>query len=77
MTDPALRRDALDRITKAANSRSAAVVALQQLQTDLFDQTVELQTVLDENLLWLPSAEPVWLDWPAKVVRGTVELVQL
>ena len=71
-----LRRDALDRITKAANARSASVIALQQLQTDLLDQTVELQTVLDENLLWLPSAEPVWLDWPAKVVRGTLELVQ-
>ena len=71
-----LRRDALDRITKAANARSTSVVALQQLQTDLLDQTVELQTVLDENLLWLPSAEPVWLDWPAKVVRGTLELAQ-
>ena len=69
-----LRRDTLDQIAKAANARRQAAAALQLLQTDLLEQSTQLQATLDENLLWLPSAEPVWLDWPAKVVRGTLDL---
>ena len=68
------RRAFLRQISANATGRINAVAELQTAQNDLSGQTEELRTVLDENLLWVPSVPAVDLTWPEKVVRGAVEL---
>jgi len=49
------RRDLLRQIATLSNSRVLAVEQLQKAQTELLEQTISLQTLLDENLLWVRS----------------------
>lgn len=68
------RRAFLRQIASNATARINAVAELQTAQNELSQQTQELRTVLDENLLWVPSVPAINLYWPTKVVRGAVEL---
>jgi len=68
------RRAFLRQIASNATGRINAVAELQTAQNELTDRTEELRTVLDENLLWVPSVPAINLDWPQKVVLGAVEL---
>ncbi|MGJ8560224.1 MAG: mechanosensitive ion channel domain-containing protein [Litorimonas sp.] len=68
------RRAFLRQIASNATGRINAVAELQTAQNELTDRTQELRTVLDENLLWVPSVPAVNFDWPQKVVLGAVEL---
>lgn len=68
------RRTFLRQIASNATGRINAVAELQTAQNELTDRTEELRTVLDENLLWVPSVPAISFDWPQKVVLGAVEL---
>jgi potassium efflux system protein len=68
------RRAFLRQIASNATGRINAVAELQTAQNELTDRTEELRTVLDENLLWVPSVPAIDLNWPQKVVLGAVEL---
>jgi len=68
------RRAFLRQIASNATGRINAVAELQTAQNELTDRTEELRTVLDENLLWVPSVPAISFDWPQKVVLGAVEL---
>ena len=73
----ALRREVLSDTVEAASRRSEDAERLLSLQTDLLDQSEDLSTTLDQNLLWLPSAEPIYQTaWPGKLWRGTLKLAQ-
>ncbi|MEM9599578.1 MAG: mechanosensitive ion channel domain-containing protein, partial [Pseudomonadota bacterium] len=69
------RRDFLRQISANATSRINEVAELQSAQNELAAQSDELRTVLDENLLWVPSVPAIDLGWPTKVVLGSVELL--
>lgn len=69
------RRDFLRQISVNATSRINEVAELQTAQNELASEADALRTVLDENLLWVPSVPAIDLGWPAKVVLGAVELV--
>ncbi|WP_298915840.1 mechanosensitive ion channel domain-containing protein [uncultured Algimonas sp.] len=68
------RRAFLRQISANATGRINAVAELQTAQNELAKRAQELRTVLDENLLWVPSVPAIGLDWPGKVVRGATEL---
>ncbi|MGB6230220.1 MAG: mechanosensitive ion channel domain-containing protein, partial [Litorimonas sp.] len=68
------RRAFLRQIANNATARINAVAELQTAQNELLERSNELRTVLDENLLWVPSVPAVDAGWPVKVVRGAAEL---
>jgi potassium efflux system protein len=68
------RRAFLRQIASNATGRINAVAELQTAQNELSGRTEELRTVLDENLLWVPSVPAINAGWPQKVVLGAVEL---
>lgn len=68
------RRDLLGQINTTATSRVSDLADLQTAQVDLLDRTEELQTLLDENLLWVRSLPALNASFPQKVILGTAEL---
>jgi potassium efflux system protein len=66
------RRDLLRQIATLSNTRVLAVEQLQKAQTELLEQTVSLQTLLDENLLWVRSVPAIDFSFPQKVGLGIV-----
>lgn len=68
------RRGFLRQITSTATGQINTVAELQTAQNELQNRTEELRTVLDENLLWVPSVPAIGTDWPERVIRGAVEL---
>lgn len=68
------RRAFLRQIASNATGRINAVVELQSAQNELTNQTEDLRTVLDENLLWVPSVSAINFGWPQKVALGAGEL---
>ena len=72
-----VRRDILSSIDAAATDRRGDAAKLLATQTELLETSEDLQTMLDQNLLWLPSAEPVLqASWIGKIGRGTIKLLQ-
>ncbi|MEP3654492.1 MAG: mechanosensitive ion channel domain-containing protein [Litorimonas sp.] len=53
------RRDLLRQISSLSNSRVTAVSDLRTAQISLLEQTESLQTLLDENLLWVRSVPAI------------------
>jgi len=71
-----VRREILAAIDAAATDRRGDAAKLLTTQTSLLETSEELQTMLDQNLLWLPSAEPIFQTaWLGKVARGTLKLL--
>lgn len=66
------RRDLLRQIATLSNTRVLAVEQLQKAQTELLEQTISLQTLLDENLLWVRSAPAIDFSFPQKVGLGII-----
>jgi potassium efflux system protein len=64
-------------LTRIATESTARVTDLNQLdivQKELLKATVNLQNLLDEKLLWIPSVPAIGLDWAPKIVSGFLEL---
>ncbi len=68
------RRDLLRQIVTLSNTRVLAVEQLQEAQNSLLEKTVDLQTLLDENLLWVRSVPAIDLSFPQKVASGAFRL---
>ena len=69
------RRDLLRQISSLSNTRVVAVSDLRTAQLSLLEQTERLQTLLDENLLWVRSVPAIDFSFPKKVALGTVRLL--
>ena len=67
------RRDLLRQISTASNSRITSVAELRTAQISLLGQTESLQTLLDENLLWVRSVPALDFSFPQKVAVGTLK----
>ena len=68
------RRDLLRQISTLSISRVASVSDLREAQIDLLEQTERLQTLLDENLLWVRSVPAIDRSFPKKIGLGTLKL---
>lgn len=68
------RRQLLQQISTQANSRRTEIQKLLLAQTSLLEQTESLQTLLDENLLWVRSVPAVDFSFPQKVGLGAFSL---
>jgi potassium efflux system protein len=71
------RRSLLRRIETAATARITDLADLESAQEELLAQTEELQTLLDENLLWVRSVPAIDVTFPKKVALGALELVSV
>ncbi len=69
------RRNLLQQITAQASGQSTEVRELLTAQKSLFEQTESLQTLLDENLLWVRSVPAIGSEFPQKVGRGVLKLL--
>ena len=64
-------------LMRIATEGTARVNDLRQLETarrDYLQATQELQTLLDEKLLWIPSVPAIGFDWAPKIFNGALEL---
>lgn len=68
------QRSLLLRISTEGTDRVTDIRQLQTAQESLLKTTEELQTLLNEKLLWIPSVPAIGVDWAPKIVRGTLEL---
>ena len=68
------RRDLLRQISALSNTRVASVSDLRTAQIALLEKTERLQTLLDENLLWVRSVPAVNFSFPKKVALGALTL---
>ena len=69
------RRDMLLNISTMASTRITEIVELQAVQEDLLAKTKAMKTLLDEQLLWIPSVPAISFDWPKKFFLGGLSLV--
>ena len=68
------RRDLLRQITTLSNTRINSVSELQAALDSLLVKTESLQTLLDENLIWVRSVPAVGTSFPQKVALGAISL---
>ena len=66
------RRDLLRQIATQSSSRVLSLLELEEAQEELLTQTESLQTLLDENLLWVRSVPAIDLSFPQKVGVGAL-----
>ena len=71
------QRSLLLRISTEGTDRVTDIRQLQTAQETLLKTTQELQSLLDEKLLWIPSVPAIGVDWAPKIVRGAMELFSL
>lgn len=67
------RRELLRQISTLSNTRINSVSELQTAQKSLLRETESLQTLLDENLLWVRSVPPIDFSFPQKVGLGALK----
>jgi potassium efflux system protein len=68
------QRTLLQRLVTEGTSRESDILKLQDAQRELLKTTQTFQTLLDEQLLWIPSVPAIGLDWAPKIVEGFKEL---
>lgn len=71
------RRDLLNEISTAASDHYDALTTLKSVQQNLLQRTEQINALLDQNLLWLPSTAVIGLSWPGDVLRGALETFSL
>lgn len=67
------RRDLLQQIISQATAQFNDLSELEAAQNDLLGKTQRLQTLLDENLVWVRSVPAVDSNFPRKVTLGALE----
>ena len=65
------RRAILSDVENAARARLEDLTQLKTTLDALLVTSKEMTTLLETNLLWLPSIAAIDLSWPQKVIRGT------
>jgi len=68
------QRTLLSRIATESTARVNDLTQLETVQNELLTATENLQNLLDERLLWIPSVPAIGLDWAPKIVAGFMEL---
>ena len=68
------RRDALQDLNLIQGKQVEALAELNQLETELRERTLQLRLMLDQRLLWLPSALPVNHDWGRQIADGLAKI---
>ncbi len=71
------RRDLLQQLVSQATARINAVTELEAVQLDLLTKSESMQTLLDENLLWVRSVPAIDTMLPKKTFDGMVELFSI
>ncbi|NNE56889.1 MAG: mechanosensitive ion channel [Hellea sp.] len=71
------RRELLRTMANSAREELAEIKDLETEQQKLLEQTTRLASILNKNILWLPSVQAINLDWPAKVTRGVLDVMSL
>ena len=71
------RRTYLNRILSMATTLNTEIFDFQSQQKVLLEDTQTLRALLDEKLLWVPSAPAINFAWPSKVVKGAIEIFSL
>ena len=69
------RRTALREVRDAQAQLIESLSETNALEAELLNRSSQLRMLLDERLLWLPSAHPIGAAWWKQVVRGTAWLV--
>ncbi len=64
------RREALQDLSLTQGRQIEALDELNQLETELRERSALLRLMLDQRLLWLPSASPISSDWGNQIVAG-------
>ena len=64
------RRDALSDLRAIQGRQIEALDELNQLEAELQQRSIQLRSMLDQRLLWLPSSPRLGLNWPGQVVAG-------
>ncbi|MBL0164809.1 MAG: hypothetical protein IPP82_14465 [Xanthomonadales bacterium] len=64
------RRSALQDLNLIQGRQVEALDELNQLETELRERSAQLRLMLDQRLLWLPSAAPINSDWGKQIVAG-------
>jgi potassium efflux system protein len=67
------RRGYLSDLAAFSTQRANKLEEVNDLETQLLNDALALCETLDGRLLWLPSTEPVGLDWPVKVFAGITQ----
>ncbi len=68
------RREALQDLIEIQGRKVEALDELNQLETELRERSAKLRLMLDQRLLWLPSAAPVSWGWGTQIVSGALSL---
>ena len=68
------RRDLLRQISTVSNTRVTTVSELRTAQSSYLEQTERLNTLLDENLVWVRSIPAINSSFPAKVGSGALNV---
>jgi potassium-dependent mechanosensitive channel len=73
----AARRDALARLSEAYTRRIDQLAKINAAERELLSQSLQLASLLNDRLLWLPSAAPLGLAWLEQVNVSAVWLIQI
>lgn len=66
------RRDALESLIEARARRVTELAELNAADRSLLSQTVQLESLLNNRLLWLPSSAPVGRVWAEQIGTGLI-----
>lgn len=69
------RADALARLSEAYTRRIDELAKINASERELLSQTVQLQSLLNDRLLWLPSSAPLGSAWLNQIKAGIVWLI--
>lgn len=69
------RREALQDLIDIQGRHVEALDEINQLETELRERSAKLRLMLDQRLLWLPSAAPVSKQWGSQILQGISALV--
>ncbi|MEZ5462367.1 mechanosensitive ion channel domain-containing protein [Dokdonella sp.] len=69
------RRSALSDLFDIEGRQVESLAEVNSLQTELLQRSSQLRSVLDQRLLWLPSARPIDSSWGRTLVAGVTGLI--
>lgn len=69
------RRSALSDLFVIEGRQLESLTEVNALQTELLQRSTQLRSVLDQRLLWLPSASPIDASWGNTLVAGVRSLL--
>lgn len=71
------RRSLLNQITQSASNEYRESRQLKLIQDRLVANTEKLNSILDQNLLWLPSVRAIDGEWPQRAWRGALSVFSM